>query len=158
MVPENYWSNRATNSMSPLQFHLCLISLPIKLFHQMQTSSGSTRLPLRLTQAFLSPLVLTAVASTITEASAIISAVLQHKVQWRNARSYTKVNSFILCLKYVSLRLCKAAHGHSCVGLKERLLINERESQRREKLSLPQFSFKHTASCGTPLFGLRHHG
>lgn len=70
-----------------------------------------------------------------------------------NARSHTKVNNFILCLKYVSLWLCKAAHRHSCVGLKELLLINESESEREsesqsERNSLPQFSFKQALPTG----------
>ena len=101
-------------------------------------------------QLVQAPLFLTAVASTITVAC-IIFAMLQDKVQWRNARSYTKVNNFIWCLKYVSLRLCKAAHRHSRVGLKERLLINERGRLREskgEKLSLPQFSFKQALPTG----------
>lgn len=73
-------------------------------------------------------LFLTAVTSTITVGLHYFCHAA-NKVQWRNARPDTKVNNFILCLKCVSLQLCKAAHRHSCVGLKERLLINERERE-----------------------------
>lgn len=74
----------------------------------------------------------------------IIFATLQNKAQWRNVRPSTKVNNFILCLKYVSLWLCKAAHRHSRVGLKKRLLINERGSQgRRNSLFHSSPSNKH---------------
>lgn len=99
-------------------------------------------------------LFLTAVVSTIRPALSLPC----------NVKSYTKVNKFILCLKYVSLRLCKAAHRHSRVGLKEHRLINERERET-EKESVKETEtlsstvlLQTNTSYGTPLFGLRHHG
>lgn len=78
----------------------------------------------------------------------IIHVLPRHKVQWCNARPYTKVNNSVLCLKYVSQWLCRAAHRHSSIRLKELLLINERQSESQsERNSLPQF-FKQALPTG----------